>query len=554
MRGYIRAIAVDYDGTLTADGPAGDEVVEALARARADGLVVVLVTGRILDALREHDPRIMDVPDAIVAENGAVLLIDGREQLLAPPVDEGLVAEIRAAGLPARAGRVIVAAKVDDRAAITDGIVRRSLDLQLLANRSELMVVPAGTTKASGLRHALSVLGRDLHNTMAIGDAENDLAMLAASEVAVAVANAVPSVARAADVVTASAAGAGVVEALESAVVRDGVRPRPGRWRIELGVDDDTGETVWLPAAGTNLLVSGPSGSGKSWVTGMLVEQIVALGYSVLVLDPQGDHEALGNLAGVALLGDASPFPGPAQVLGMLLHGSGSIVVDLSQRSAADQALFLQHLPDMAIACSAATGRPHWLVLDEAQDALAPLVSATLLADRSVSHLVVTYEPQHLPADTQRWIDGDLVVPDDPEAPAILRAPLDAAPRRVRLRARATPHVRHWHKYRTELLPYERGFYFRDSDGNPTGAVAHSLVELAGELAHCDSGVVTHHSRGHDFSRWISYIYRDRELAGSVAAAEYRVAAGSDSEDGRQALLRALERRRPPPAGRLAPT
>jgi hydroxymethylpyrimidine pyrophosphatase-like HAD family hydrolase len=539
--GYIKAIAVDYDGTLTANGPADDAVVDALERARADGLVVVLVTGRILSELESHDRRILDVPDAIVAENGAVLRIGGHEHLLAPPVDDGLLADIWATGVPARRGRVIVAAQLADRAVFADSIVRRSLDLQLLANRSELMVVPAGTTKASGLRRALSALGRDLHNTLAIGDAENDLAMLAASEVAVAVANAVPSVRRAADIVTAAPAGAGVIEALSSPVVRAGVGP--GRWRIEVGVDDDTGETVWLPAAGTNLLVSGPSGGGKSWASGMLIEQLVVLGYSVLVLDPQGDHEPLGDLAGVALLGDNSPFPGPAQVLGMLLHGPGSIVVDLSQRGAADRSVFLQHLPDMATACAAATGRPHWLVIDEAHGALAALVSATLLADRSISHLIVTYKPQQLPEDLWRWIDGELIVGASPDALAVLRWPLDASPRRVRLRSRSTSHIRHWHKYRTELLPHDRGFFFRDENGRSTGAVALSLAELCGELVHCDTGVMRHHAQGQDFSRWIRDVFRDPALARSVAEAERRVASAPNGDDGRRALLLALEHR-----------
>ncbi len=69
-------------------------------------------------------------------------------------------------------------------------------------NRSELMAVPAGVTKATGLRVALRTLGSNPHNTLAIGDAENDLAMLADCEVSVAVANAVDSVRAVADITT----------------------------------------------------------------------------------------------------------------------------------------------------------------------------------------------------------------------------------------------------------------------------------------------------------------------------------------------------------------
>lgn len=546
MRGYVRVIAVDYDGTLTLGGPVGDQVLDALAAARADGLAVVLVTGRILSDLVADDPRIVAAVDAIVAENGAVLVVDGAEELLGSPPDPGLLQDLADSGVPARPGRVIVAAQLTDRSAIADTILRRSLDLQLVANRGELMVLPAGVTKASGLRQALALLGRDLHNTVAIGDAENDLAMLAASELAVAVANAVPSVRRAADLVTAAPAGAGLVEALAHRFVRDGVRPGQPRQRIELGTDIATGAPVWLPAAGVNLLVTGPSGAGKSWVSGMLVEQLVALQYSVLVLDPQGDHGALAALPGLTVLGDSTPFPSPAQVLGMLLHGPGSIVVDLSQRASGERDLFLRHVPDMAHACASTTGRPHWIVIDEAHDALASVASASLLADRTCAHLVTTYQPHRLPGDLRRRIDAELVMLDGADAVGHLYWPPDAPAQTIRLRRRATTHVRHWHKYRTELLPRERGFFVRGRDGRATGVVALSLAELCGELGHCDADVLIHHAGRHDFSRWIDDVFRDRALARAVADAEELIdATGHELADGpgRDALLAALERR-----------
>jgi hydroxymethylpyrimidine pyrophosphatase-like HAD family hydrolase len=77
------------------------------------------------------------------------------------------------------------------------------------------MVLPPRVTKASGLDAALVALGHASDDVIAVGDAENDIVMLAASACAVAVENALPSVKDAADVVTRGARGVGIVELVE---------------------------------------------------------------------------------------------------------------------------------------------------------------------------------------------------------------------------------------------------------------------------------------------------------------------------------------------------
>ena len=71
--GYFRAVAVDYDGTL-ADGGVAPDTVAALAEVRARGIRVILVTGRIVNELRAVFADVEDHVDALVAENGAVLV------------------------------------------------------------------------------------------------------------------------------------------------------------------------------------------------------------------------------------------------------------------------------------------------------------------------------------------------------------------------------------------------------------------------------------------------------------------------------------------------
>ncbi|HEY6782570.1 MAG TPA: HAD-IIB family hydrolase, partial [Candidatus Dormibacteraeota bacterium] len=104
-----RVLACDYDGTLATEGVCSDETVEALERVAAAGIRLVLVTGRTWEELADvFDPG--SLFEAIVFENGAVVLdvATDREQLLAPRVPSGLVAELQRLGVtPLVVGRVL---------------------------------------------------------------------------------------------------------------------------------------------------------------------------------------------------------------------------------------------------------------------------------------------------------------------------------------------------------------------------------------------------------------------------------------------------------------
>lgn len=87
MSSYFRAIAIDFDGTLAVDGPPTDVVRAAIDRVRVAGLRTILATGRILTELYDVFPAVERYFDVVVAENGAVMSIDGLIQLLSPPVE-----------------------------------------------------------------------------------------------------------------------------------------------------------------------------------------------------------------------------------------------------------------------------------------------------------------------------------------------------------------------------------------------------------------------------------------------------------------------------------
>ena len=77
------------------------------------------------------------------------------------------------------------------------------------------MVLPATVSKQSGLEEVLRRLGVPADDVVGVGDAENDQAFLRLAGFAVAVGDAVPSVAAEADLVTRAPNGAGVREFIE---------------------------------------------------------------------------------------------------------------------------------------------------------------------------------------------------------------------------------------------------------------------------------------------------------------------------------------------------
>ena len=83
------------------------------------------------------------------------------------------------------------------------------------------MVLPASVNKGTGLTVALEMLGETAEATVAVGDAENDLVMLSMVGCGVAVANALTSVKRRADLVMDAPAGEGVRQLIDAMLADD---------------------------------------------------------------------------------------------------------------------------------------------------------------------------------------------------------------------------------------------------------------------------------------------------------------------------------------------
>jgi HAD superfamily hydrolase (TIGR01484 family) len=228
------ALASDYDGTLAEDGHVSTQALEALERVRDSGRRLVLVTGRELDDLLRVFPRI-GLFDRVVAENGALLYRPdtGEERLLGAGPPDVFVEELRQRGVERiSVGRVIVATWEPYGTTVLETIRDLGLELQVIFNKGAVMVLPEGVNKATGLVAALDDLGLSPHNTVGVGDAENDHAFLNLCGCAVAVANALPSLKERVEWVTDRPRGEGVQEVIEH-LLDDGLASLCPRLRRE---------------------------------------------------------------------------------------------------------------------------------------------------------------------------------------------------------------------------------------------------------------------------------------------------------------------------------
>jgi hydroxymethylpyrimidine pyrophosphatase-like HAD family hydrolase len=519
--------------------------LEALDRAAAAGRKLILVTGRELDDLARVFDR-LDRFDQVVAENGALLYqpSTSTRRPLAPAPPPEFVAELKQRGVaPLSQGHAIVSTWEPHETTVLEVIRDLGLEFQVIFNKGAVMVLPPGVNKASGLRAALEELSLSAHNVVAIGDAENDHALLEMAELSVAVANAIPLLMEAADVTTAGDHGAGVVEVIDAMLEHDLAQiklRKDERW-LTLGMRGD-GEPVRVPTAGVSVLVTGSSGGGKSTMTTSLLEQLIAAGYQCCVLDPEGDYS---ELARAIEFGNADRAPDTAEVLTALDRPDASVVVNLLGVALEDRPQFCAAMLARLQELRARTGRPHWIFLEETHHLLpAAWQPANLvLADALTSIVCVTVHPESVsPAVLQRMnvvvAVGDKAeeslfdywrASGTPEASngdarresgdALVWARDEPGLVVMRPRAPAETRRRHKRKYAFGELGPDRSFWFRGPD-NQLNLRAQNLTLFMQIADGVDDETWLHHLRNGDYSRWLADCVKDSDLAAAAAAIE----------------------------------
>ncbi len=411
------ALVTDYDGVVATDGRPSTAAISAIKRLRMSGRHAFLVTGRRLDDLLEICPQ-LSLFDYVVAENGAVLY-DPRSRevtLLAEPPPTEFIQRLKELGVdPLEVGRVVVATWLPHHTAVLQAIQEMGLELQVIFNRAAVMVLPAGVNKASGMDHALRKLGLSGHEVVGVGDSENDHSFLKRSECAVAVANAVPSIRDIAAIVTHSENGQGLTELIDELIADDLCRMH-GQLKqhlVPIGRRVD-GSLVTVPPYGLNILVAGPSGSGKSTVAAGIVERLIKQTYQLCIVDPEGDY---GTLPDIITLGNQRHAVTVNEVLAILENPKVNLNVNLLGIPLADRPEFFGQLFPNLQAMRTRTGRPHWIVLDEAHHMLPAEWShlGQALPHSLGETILVTVHPDHLAPTVLSLVDAVIAVGPSPD-------------------------------------------------------------------------------------------------------------------------------------------
>ncbi len=548
------ALACDYDGTLAFADRIGPEALGALERARQAGLRLILVTGRTFFDLTRVCER-LDLFDGVVAENGAVLYFPraGRLRDQAPSPPPRLLAELDHRGIFYQAGRVLVATARADEAAVREALSATGVSLELVYNRSALMLLPQGVTKGSGVRQVIHELSLSPHDVLALGDAENDLELFEACGFSGCPADAVPIVREHADWVFPGDNGRAVAAAIVGPILGGSLRvDRSPRHRVELGWASGTGAPVTIPSRGINILVPGDTGSGKSWLAGALVERLHQQHYAVCVIDPEGDYRVLGHLPGVIWL-EINDHASLEQAIARFGHDTAAcVVLDLSALPHPQKILRIEATLDLARILRQRTGRPHWIVLDEAHYSLHRHgVAETAIGLEQKGFCLVTHKPSWLRPSVLRGIDTFVlarttapeelsflrkmpvgagkrgqraihVLPNLPSGEFVLIQPDDASDATTFSPApRQTAHVRHLRKYADSQVPPDQRFFFRGPDGHIVTA-ADSLNAFREAVGTVPEEILAHHAARGDFSRWVLDVFSDRMLCHQIRKLEGR--------------------------------
>ena len=194
----------------------------------------------------------------------------------------------------------------------------------------------------------------------------------------------------------------------------------------------------------------------------------------------------------------------------------------------------------------ARTGRPHWLILDEAHHAIPASWRPTdqNLPERLEGVVMVSVSPNLIAPAVLRALDTLIVIGDKPREmlreftdvnrmPAVTDLPqaletatalfwsktANSPPSLVRVEPSRTERRRHLRKYAEGELPEDRSFYFRGPE-KKLNLRAQNLIQFMDLGDGVDDDTWLFHLREGHVSRWLRHGIKDETLATQAAAVE----------------------------------
>jgi phosphoglycolate phosphatase (TIGR01487 family) len=212
----FKAIAVDIDGTITYSDRSID--CKAVAALRSLQVPIVIATGNVLCVARAV-AKLLGTSGIVIAENGGVIECGKVES------DTSHMKECMDALENLKEHFSLERLDLETR--ITEIGLRRNFDVEeamkLLGKDAPVDIMDTGfaihikskkINKGTGLKRIAKMMGLDARDFVAIGDSPNDIEMIKAAGLGVAVGNAHPELKKVAGMVTRGEHGTGVEEAV----------------------------------------------------------------------------------------------------------------------------------------------------------------------------------------------------------------------------------------------------------------------------------------------------------------------------------------------------
>ena len=334
------------------------------------------------------------------------------------------------------------------------------------------------------------------------------------------------------------------------------------RHSLRVGIDREGGEVTIDPNAGA-VLIAGSSGIGKSTLATALTERMCERSYEFCVFDPEGDYDDLEN---ALVLGDQKSLPNIDEALKLMRKAGGNLVINTQNLAVADRPAFFSELLPRISELRVRTGRPHWLIIDEAHHLLPASREnlAQVLPEELSASIFVTVHPEAVSIEALKTISvvvalGErafdviaglcrsigIAVPDPVASPGGREAlywdrgsrdPVKIVTAERPLQA----HKRHSRKYAEGELSPERSFYFRGPD-KALNLRAQNLMMFVQIADGVDERTWEHHRKGGDYSRWLGRYIKDAALASEAAVIENDIEL--NTSQARAAIRAAVEKR-----------
>jgi hypothetical protein len=274
-----------------------------------------------------------------------------------------------------------------------------------------------------------------------------------------------------------------------------------------------------------------------------LVERLRNANYNFCIIDPEGDYDSVES---AVVLGSPEHAPTIDECLQLLNRPDQNAVINLLGVKLNDRPWFFLSLFARIRELRARTGRPHWLIVDEAHHTMPANWRPTdqTLPERLDGVLMVSVSPQLVAPSVLRALETIIVLGDRPRemlrefTDANRSAPVAGAPEALeagtallwnksaggepavlRLEPSRTERRRHLRKYAEGELPEDRSFYFRGPEGK-LNLRAHNLILFMDLADGVDDETWLFHLRQGEISQWLRRGIKDETLATQAGAIE----------------------------------